>query len=123
MKGNIDEIKAPTLVSNQLNRTQAAQYLNISIDKFLNLEIDYYVHGPRSWRWDIKDIDVYMKSIKTSYSISTPVNRKSKQIQEYEKCAYTKETTRKTGRQRGQVPMDTDVAKLLELQIKNKLRH
>jgi hypothetical protein len=99
-----------------LTRKEAADWLSVSVDTFVGFGIPYCDLGPRCKRWDVLDIEAFVSETKQGDSARTTAKEQRKgQTQ----CNFTNETAHRTGGSLGTTRMESDIAELLELPIKN----
>ncbi|MBT7943269.1 MAG: hypothetical protein HN719_07935 [Alphaproteobacteria bacterium] len=105
----------PTLKANiplrrYLNREEAAAWIGVSVDTFMNFGITYSDLGPRCKRWDIVDIQDYLNDNKSCDSARTSDTKRRRQS-----CDSTNAKIHQVGGSRGLTRMESDFAEVLEL--------
>jgi hypothetical protein len=109
----------PTLKANiplrrYLNREEAAAWIGVSVDTFMNFGIPYSDLGPRCKRWDIVDIQDYLNDNKSCDSART-----SDLMRRRQSCDSTNAKARRNGGRPGTTRKVEDTARALGLTIRS----
>ena len=99
-----------------LTRSEAAEWLKVSVDTFMSFGIPYCNLGPRCQRWDVLDIVAFVVEAKVGDSARTNA---SEQRKGQRTCVSTSVKAHRTGGQHGTTRTESDIAKVLELQIES----
>ena len=93
-----------------LNRAEAARWLGVSVDTFMNFNIPFVDLGPRCKRWDIVDIVHHAEDNKSRDSARTSETQRRRQTGK-----STNAKARRIGGSRGTTRTESAIAKVLEL--------
>ena len=93
-----------------LNREEAARWLGVSVDTYMNFNIPFVDLGPRCKRWDVVDIVQYANDNKSCDSARTSDQKRRRQS-----CESTNAKIHQVGGSLGTTRMESDFAEVLEL--------
>ena len=103
-------MKPPMPQRRYLSRQEAAKWLGVSVDTFMNFNIPFVDLGPRCKRWDIVDIVRYADDNKSRDSARTSDQKRRRKT-----CESTNAKARRNGGSIGETRTVDDTARALGL--------